>query len=164
HEMAQMFKDEGGRDAEAMLELEKAIQYADDPMEMRLKRALWLYYDPSRQSQALIAFETLARDYPNLADAHAYLGDLYRFAGKMDHAGASYRAAYVLDPSNERAVEGFFEVLLETRPLLRARNASNQGNYAEASNQYATHIAEIETVRRNLRELRQRALHEELDR
>ncbi len=163
HELAQMIKDQGGRDAEALLQLERSIQYAQDPMEMRYKRALWLYYDSERQAQALIAFEILTGDYPNLADAHAHLGDLYRYSGKLYEARDSYRRAYELDKTNERAIKGYSEVLIQTRSLARAREASNEGDYARASDLYAAHFREMVSVRNAYEELYRHALYQELD-
>jgi tetratricopeptide (TPR) repeat protein len=163
HELAQMIKDQGGRDMDALLQLEQAIQYAENPMEMRYKRALWLYYDADRQQQALAALEAFTHDYPNFADAQAHLGDLYRFASKWKEAEEAYQIAYSLDPSNERAIKGYAEVLLQTRPLIRARDAANSGNYAQAADLYTQHFQEMSRVRRAYDELRNKARFEPLN-
>ncbi len=163
HELAQMIKDQGGREMEALLQLEQAIQHADNPLEMRYKRALWLYYDADRQQQAMMALEAFSHDYPNFADAHAHLGDLYRFSSKWKEAEEAYQTAYALDPSNERAIKGYSEVLLQTRPVMRARIAANDGDYAQAADLFAAHFREMGGVRRGYEQLRHKSRFESLN-
>lgn len=152
-ERAQMLFDAGDK-VEAYAEIARATAIEPGNYQLRRQEAMWLFFDDNQQEAALPVFERLARDFPDSAEAHAHLGDLYRFKNRLDEASTSYRRANRLDPDNERALDGYFEILLLRRPLERAREANMRDDHKEAARLYALHFEELELTRRNLREVR----------
>ncbi len=158
HELAQMTFDEG-ETKEGLAKLEEAIAAAEEDgarRELVLKRAVWISFDPDRQEEAVAAFESLLDEYPGLAEGHIRLGDLYRFRGDYEEAGEAYAEAVRIGGPDERATEGYYQVLLRTRALESAREARMEGSLDEALRYYDLHFAEMEKTRQRLADLDRR--------
>ncbi len=159
HELAQMAYDEGDA-AEGLARLEEAIAAAEEDGEVRrellLKRAVWISFDPDRQEEAAAAFEALLEEYPGLAEGYIRLGDLYRFRGDYEEAGRAYAEGVRIGGPDERAAEGYYQVLLRTRALERAREARLEGDLDGALRYFDLHFVEMEKTRERLAELEDR--------
>ncbi|MGE9289429.1 MAG: tetratricopeptide repeat protein, partial [Puniceicoccales bacterium] len=155
HELAQMVYDSGDEARGAAL-LEQAIEVAPDAetrQELLLKQAIWLSYNKETFDEAVVAFEALLEEYPDMGQAHLLLGDLYRYRGEYDDAGDSYLQAIHYGGDKERATEGYFLVLLETRALQTARKEKMAENYEEAANFYELHFQEMDLTRQRLAQI-----------
>ncbi len=155
HELAQMVYDSGDTERGTAL-LKEAIEVAPDDetrKDLLLKEATWLSYEEDSFNEAVAAFEALLEEFPETAQAHLLLGDLYRYRGEYEKAGDSYLLAIQLGGANDRAVEGYFQVLLRTRALETARKAKMQGDYELAADFYKLHFQEMEMTRQKLDQL-----------
>ena len=89
----------------------RAVQLADQHLarqprdaQVRFSRALALS-KMGRRSEAIAAFQALARDYPTRAEPHNNLAVLHADAGDLEKARAALEAAVKADPSHRQAQE-----------------------------------------------------------
>ncbi|MBC2600544.1 tetratricopeptide repeat protein [Puniceicoccus vermicola] len=155
HELAQMVYDSGDHERGQALLVEAIRKAPDDETrkELLLKQATWLSYDEETQDEAVIAFQDLLVEYPDMAQAYLNLGDLYRYRGDYEEAGEAYLKAIQYGGASERATEGYFQVLLQTRALQTARKEKIAGNYEEAVTFYELHFQEMELTRQKLAQI-----------
>ncbi len=79
---------------------QRTSQPAKRPTDHDQLREARLFQQRGQLDQALIAFEEVLRDNPQLTQAHMGMGDIYRVKGNYDKAAEKYKTARDLKPQN----------------------------------------------------------------
>jgi tetratricopeptide (TPR) repeat protein len=100
------------------------FQYAADiePNPAHRAHLAWARFrvDPERHARlALSELAELAREEPDLADAHRFQAEILKAQGRWAEAEEAYRRAFQADPSDKRSQEAALE-------MLRARKAAQR--------------------------------------
>lgn len=112
---AQKVEDSGWVERDLMVEHYRAALRFDPGNLQVAIRLLGLFYDESRFTEYLALIEPLVQVVPESAAAHLFLGLGYHALGREDEAGAAFRRALELLPTDDRrAIESLAPVLRRT--------------------------------------------------
>ena len=98
-----------GRMDEALVMLNKALETAPRDLQLRFLRALVLV-DLKRSDEAIVAFETLSQEFPELGEPYNNLAVLFAGRGELDKARAALERAISAQPNYALAHENLGDI------------------------------------------------------